>query len=426
MKRTFKIAALIILLAGAGLALYHFLTTPRAEGIATLTPAELQAYSELAAYSSPGVYAVEGEKPAELIDLPEGTNTPDSPLAFFALPFGKQTVMAACRNDQPDVYTVWLDTNLDRRLSDETPLSGESKERFNNPQHPWRYVDYGLLQIETDTFTSSPFRLTLALNGFYMEIQPTRCMKGKIRLGDDVYRIAAVDGDFDGQYKTLYEPSLSRSYHQCDIFTVDRPRGFSSSYDVTRLFPLGRYYRFNRERAGMIIPSFTNTEGYYSVDLSADGAQLKMQKVEPETGILKIGSEANLSVPLLSDAASQWIDFSNEISLPVGRYQVHAGWIAIGKIGEQHHMVANFTEDIRKGQFEIKPGETCTLNPGPPFTVRTDIRRNGRDTLSINAGLVGNEGETYGLRIVRDMPQPTLRILDENDAELHTGTMEYG
>lgn len=411
MKKTFKIAALIILLTGAALALNHFLTMPREEGIATLKPVELKIYSDLTAYASPGVYAAQ-EKPADLIDLPAGTTAEDR-LLFFSLPLGKNTVLAACREDQPEDYTVWLDTDLDRQLSDEKPLAGTAKEHPNNPASPWKYLDYGLLQISTDAFTSSPFRLTLALGGFYMEIHPTQCVEGKIRLGKNVCRVAAVDGDFDGQYKTLYEPSVNRHYHQCDTFVADIARGLFPSYDVSRLFPLGRYCR-------------VYNEGYYSVDLSADGTKLKMQKVQPETGRLKVAAPMEMSAEFLSDAVSLSAPLSGETELPAGRYQFHYAWLScVDENGKQHSLMADFSEAACKGLFEIQPGQTCTLYPGPPFTIRTDILRH-RDTLAITTGLVGNEGETYGLRIVREMPEPTLRILDQNGVELHTGTMEYG
>jgi hypothetical protein len=140
-----------------------------------------------------------------------------------------------------------------------------------------------------------------------------------------------------------------------------------------------------------------------------------------------MGSSARLSTRLLSDAASQSVTIYNEYTLPAGRYQMHHGQLTFtDENNDTHQAFADFTEAVYKGQFEIRPGETYTIYPGPPFTVKTKVRKNSNDTLDINAGLVGNEGETYGLRIVRKMPQPTLRILDENDTELHTGTMEYG
>ncbi len=66
------------------------------------------------------------------------------------------------------------------------------------------------------------------------------------------------------------------------------------------------------------------------------------------------------------------------------------------------------------------------INPGPPFTIKTDVVKRGDEHLSINAFLVGNEGETYGLQLKRSAGRPELTIVTENGHVLHAGTMEYG
>jgi hypothetical protein len=135
----------------------------------------------------------------------------------------------------------------------------------------------------------------------------------------------------------------------------------------------------------------------------------------------------HLSARLLSDAVTQEVDFDDEIKLPAGRYQMLSGSLRFtDHLNEEHEMTADFSEDIRKGAFEIKAGEAFTLNPGPPFTIQTEVEKTDDvTTLGINAELVGNEGETYGLRISRDMPKPLVKVLNENGTEIHSRTMEY-
>lgn len=424
MKRTFQIAAIVVLLAGLSLAHYHYITTPCKEGIATLKPARIQLFKfSLSDFSVP-VFIDEPSIRAELADFPKELENSDRDIYYFALTVGPHLVYAAIRENEDNSAQMWLDRNLDKRLSDETPLTG-GKRTYREGKRIWEYNDFGPIRINKQE--SAEFRLIFSAGGPYVLIHPVNCMEGKIRLGRQVYRVAVVDGDFDGSFNTLYTPNANYRYAGCDTFIADTSHGlFSRDYDSGRIVPLGRYYRFYKERYGISMPTEAS-ESCYTVELSADGRQLKMQPVNPPTGILKIGSSAQLSTRLLSDAASQSVTIADECILPAGRYQMHHGQLTFtDENNDTHQVYAVFTEDIRKGQFEIKPGQTCTINPGPPFTIQTEIAKGSDHTLGINAGLAGREGETYGLRIVRDMPEPTLRIVDENDKELHAGTMEYG
>ena len=245
-------------------------------------------------------------------------------------------------------------------------------------------------------------------------------MEGKIRLGHRVYQVAVVDGDYDGKFNSFYIPSENYQYCGCDTFYVADCGGISlfslAADEVGQSAPLGRYYK--------------RGEQHFSISLSEDGQMLKMLPAKPAMGTLKIGNSRNLRVRLFSDAATQDINFHDTIELPVGRYQMHYGRVTYThEDGTNFESQANFCEDTHNGQFTITTDETVTFNPGPPFTVKNSITRSNyknQEKLYINTGLVGNEGERYGLRISRNMPEPTLKILDENNKAIHTGQMEYG
>jgi hypothetical protein len=186
-------------------------------------------------------------------------------------------------------------------------------------------------------------------------------------------------------------------------------------FNTRTLVPLGRYCKIE--------------ERYYGIAFSENGNTVRITPAEPAMGTLRIGSNIRLSAQLLSDAATQSVSFRGDLKLPEGRYRWRwdSGTLTfIDGEGGQWDMLADFRNDIRKGLFEIVEGQTTTLNFGPPFTIKTDIVKRGDEQLSINANLVGSEGEEYGLRIVRSAGRPELKILAENGDTLHTGSMEYG
>jgi hypothetical protein len=404
--------------------------TPKEEGIAHLTPATIKPFSDLTEYSSLRIFG-QTAKPAEIIDLPVQISDSSKNVFYFSLPIGKNNIFVITQKTASGQVKAWMDTNLNQRFSDEKPLSGTAKKRTEGGSYKWEYVDFGKNRVSGDNFTSAPFYFICDKGGRYIIIQPVACVTGKIRLGKYIYRVAAVDGDYEGKLSTPYEPSVNYRSWGCDTFVADHDTYAlfeRNRYDSGKMVPLGKYFKFTRERYGINMPTDgKNEECYYSIDLSVDGKTLRMQPAEPAMGTLKIGQNKRLSAQLLSGSATQGINLRDEIKLPAGLYQMHWGELTFtDKQGEEHKLRPDFRDDIRKGQFTITAGQMVTLNPGPPFTVKSEVSKQGEGKLGINARLVGNEGEEYGLRISRSAPEPQLKILNENKEEIHSGQMEFG
>ena len=424
-----KIAILLLVLlitAVLGVVGYRYLTTPRQEGIAHLKPATLKQRSELSSYCT--VYAMgTAKRPDALSDLP-GTITPsDSTLQYFSLSIGKNKVCAITQKSPDGTFRIWVDTNLDNRLSDEKPLLGNPKKHKYSKDYTETYLDFGKTQLTGKDVSSAAFYLMSDENGRLVSIQPTHCMKGKIRLGDHIYKTVLIDGDYDRQFCTLYEPSEDNWTWICDAILIDHDSKVSTRRSGPgEMIPLGKYFRFSKEWFVADMPTADDV-CYYSLAPSPDGQTLKMQLAKPEMGALKISKNRRLLAQLLSDTATQQVDFEGEIRLPAGQYHIVYGQLEYSgqeeAVFRQH---ADFSNDIRKGKITITAGSTVTLNPGPPFTIKSSVSKQNNNTLSINAGLVGYEGEEYGLRITDSKTKPALTIVDENDNVIHSGQMEYG
>ena len=414
MKKLSLVFATLLITAGLAVVLYVYMTTPREEGIAHLKAVKLKPNSQLASFSSPFV-SRDTTRPVEIIDIPSHiTKAPY--VYYYSLPVGDKNIHVIIRNPSPKDTSAWIDMDMDNCLSDEKEFVGKRKiyGRANSSKIEY-YYDFGIIELPEEK-SCSRFHLYCGIGGHYVYIQPTHFYTGKIRLQDRIYHVAVIDGDYDGKFNTLYSPGGDYRYPKCDVFVIDEPRGISTfghKFDRSKISPLGHYAKIGDQ--------------YFSVSISDNDKLVRMQATEPTYGTLKVGNNRRLATRVFSDAASQSINFNDEIKLPSGSYQMHWGQLSYtDSNGKCHNFRPNFENDIRKGQFEIKAGETFIIQPGPPFTIKTDIRKQSNNQLSINAGLVGNEGEGYGLTFSQKNKEPTIRIVDENNTTLHVGTMEYG
>jgi hypothetical protein len=416
-KKTAILLFTLLLLAGLGIVVYHYMTIPRQEGIAHLKPAKMELYSPSSANSTS--YAVSKKnRPETLLDLPKDISETNENVHFFSLPVGKNNVFVIIQKNAPNQANAWIDTNLDRCLSDEKAISGTIKKYSKHRTNTWEYFDFGNIQLKSENFTSAPFHFTCHRSAGSIHIEPVSCMKGKIRLGNRIYKLTFVDGDFDGKIKTAYSYSENPNYWRSDTlyFTEKNRSWLWKNNELGQTIPFGKYFKSYHE--------------YFSIDLSEDGTKLQMMPVEPAMGTLKIANYKSLRASLFSDTASQFIYLEDEIKLPTGKYQIGFGWLQYADdTGHNWTFWPNFREDIRKGLFEIKEGHVSTLNPGPPFRIISDVTKLGNDKLSINAGLVGNEGEEYGLLLYKNnkkSKEPRLSIIDEKNNIIESGKMEYG
>ena len=428
MKRALYLILGIAIAAGAVAWWRHCTAAPKEEGVASLKAVRLEPFSELTANISSHAFYLRNRKPAELLDLPPDISETSPGTRFYHLPVGRHKAFVLVQTLSGNRARVWIDANLNDRLSDEKPLSGSPKKYSFSKSDSINYFDFGTVSLAGEHFTSSHFCMA-EYDKRYVVAFPETYNRGTIRLGKTFYRVAVIDGDYDGSFHTPFSPSENQRYWACDAFILDnstRAILTRNRLDYGKMVPLGRYFKYDQHRYNPVVPEDTKGR-YYTVSISPDGKTVQMTPAEPAMGTLQIGENKRISVRLLSDTATQPVNFRDEIALPAGRYQMQWGTLTFtDSDGGELELSADFQNDIRRGIFEIIEGQTTTLNPGPPFTVKTDVVKRGDEQLSINAGLVGNEGEEYGLRIVRSAARPELKILAENGDALHTGSMEYG
>ena len=79
-------------------------------------------------------------------------------------------------------------------------------------------------------------------------------------------------------------------------------------------------------------------------------------------------------------------------------------------------------------KIQVVKEETISLKYGPPFQIKTDVRKN-RSNASIGLSLVGRAEELYSLSVRKNgqwLPAPKLKIIDEAENILAEGRSQYG
>jgi hypothetical protein len=79
-------------------------------------------------------------------------------------------------------------------------------------------------------------------------------------------------------------------------------------------------------------------------------------------------------------------------------------------------------------KINVKKDQTTVLKPGPPFLVKTNVRRKGQN-LSIGLLVIGQAGEHYSAQVRTrrgSLPAPRLKIVDEGAKVLASDKFKFG
>lgn len=354
------------------------------------------------------------DKPPELKDLPEGFRA--DCVYFLAELVGKSTPMVLGYYNRLEYSILYVDTNGDGRLSDETFSRPKIKKRSNYKEYV--FGPFLLKSHDSERGSQTEFYATTA-NGRYLSLQPSGYRFGKMRLGKDAYKMAVMDGNFDGRYDKMFSLPVEKTYRLgCDIFAIDLSNGDKqwhlSLINRSEIMLLGRMVKVQ--------------DAYYGIHVAPDGTALELKKVEPEFGTLDFGG-ANVKMKLWSDTGDHYLFGSEgQWPLPAGRYM--ALRIELNEIDSERN-VWTFSGRPKAGplhDFEIRPGQTTPFKVGPPFSIKTDVRPFA-DKVSIGLSLEGCTGAQYRFPILKGgkrQPVPAFKIVDEFGKELFSGAFEYG
>ncbi len=396
--------------------MWHWFSMPRQEGICRLKPVSIGIDNSFSVHSI--IFCTpELAKPEQIIDISPTIESSQDKIFYFLIPLGQKEIVGVCQFVPSQKMTFWMDLNLNGKLSDEKPFKGTLK-RCDYLDEDFFY--FNTASIQSPDFQSAPFRFICDEEGDYLYVWPEKAYVGKIRINGKVYRVGITDGDYDGHLKTRFWSHSDFYYYKCDIFSIDinQDMYFSNwnTDNVAEQFPLGRYIKIRGH--------------FYEISTSDDCRQLTLSAAQSEMGTLKIPPNMELSCLLYSDAAADIIQFSNQILLPAGRYKpLTANLKIIDPNQNEWQFIADFDTSNSLANFEIRANESLSVTFGPPFSIRTDVTHHGQDRVYINAFLVGQDREEYGLAIKQNgirQEEPRIVIYDESGQILHSGSLEFG
>ena len=360
-------------------------------------------------------YTTEQIQPEAVTDLPAALT---SEIRFFEIPM-PDGYLTGCIGEKRGKLVVYADTNRNGLLSDEKPYNAKTI-KVGSRGNRRKYQRFGPITLKADKDTSPQMKpcyfVTDSIVHFTM--RPTEEYTGKIRLGEQVYKLTVTDGDYDGKFTTVFSPEhvhVRGGFVLCDTIGID----FDGDGDYMPVIsesiermPLSKMLRIG--------------EQYYSVDLSEE-MQLTLTKTEPQFGTLQT-SVPEVTALLWSDAFCGYVKIADgNCSLPAGRYHMH-DFEGRLRTGDDTWKMTCWYGTGTLGDFRIDAGQTTRLDFGPPFTAKVKVTQHNRKVL-LGVNFKGAGGEQYHLNIQKNdevIEAPSFSIAAEDGTILHTGQFEYG
>jgi len=354
-------------------------------------------------------------RPPELREQP--ADAPKKPVYFVVRVGDKDIHGITYRSISNGQVKLYLDTNGDGLFSDEKEYVGVWLSIFSLT----RTYQFGpVLTRQPGSGAGGSSFYARCSDGEWLTFYSVSYRGGRVVLDDRTYEIALVNADFDGRYNKYFAPPAASSRDpRCDVLAIDLNGDSKFQYGEpgdSEIMPLGRLIKINNQ--------------YYSLDVAEDGSTIQFRQAKPEFGTLSLeGKQAKLA--LWSDAIHQRVSGLNgKWLLPAGKYSV----VEL-ELTEPDSEGNRWTFDTIKarawegqlGDFEIRPGQTTSIQIGPPFKVKTFMRAIGRNA-SIGFHLEGQAGELYVPGAKKngvEVPEPQFKIIDIAGQTVHSGQFEF-
>lgn len=354
------------------------------------------------------------EKPSHLKDLPEGLS---EGYKYFVAKMADRDIpiVLDCPENRQDAV-LYVDTDGDGRLSNEKGYSARPTEEKGLA---YRFGPIPLQFDRAGSKVQAEFYVTTR-RGEYLGLYPTGYHVGKIRLGKKNYRVAVIDGNFDGRYDKIFSPPVEDFYRpDCDLFAIDRNGDGRLTWEYLEVMPLSTMVR---------IPDYPR-DAYYSIEVATDGNCLELKKTEPQFGTLDLGG-AQVQCRLWSDASEQVLTGSGKEvwQLPAGRYTASPIELRQVDASGSRWIFRSSPETGKLEDFEIQLGRKTSFQLGAPFLIKTSAECRG-DVVLIGFYLQGQAGELYSPGARKDrttIPAPKFKVIDEVGKVLSSGQFEYG
>jgi len=355
-------------------------------------------------------------KPGTVTALPEGVGGQAS---YFSVSLGGQGYLLVIDNASP--AKLYVDTDGDGDLAEETPFPLPAAHP-GQPEDPRAWY---LGPMEFKVAGQAPASAikawawvlpTTPTSRVYL--YPARCRSGKVKFGDRDCAVVLMDANYNGAYNDFFSLPVKSLEFLGDTLEIDLNGDgqFSMSLEPP-VFEV------------LYLPRMVEVDGaYYSIEVPADGTNLRVERVEPQMGKLAVGG-AEADVLLVSESGFHPLkSTSAPWTLPVGKYLPFG--IVLKKV-DANGVVWSLpvATDPTKAQLaEVTEGRTTTLALAPPTQARVEVQSAG-DSLSFGLTLEGPAGLTYSPAVEKDgkqVPAPMFEVTDDSGKVVLADTFQYG
>ncbi len=359
--------------------------------------------------------------PAEVKGTPKDAK---GEMTYYVTEVGsRQLVVAMDTVSAPDgVANVFIDRNGDGNLADEKPLKRtKATLPWNSGSEGWLY---GPASVTVGKDGASVRVLIAGRGEDMMVLFAAGYLVGQVKLGEKTYKIAMIDGDYDGRIEPVKDILASTRGRAGDMLAIDLDGNGKFEYDPNRV-----------SETQPLTPMIHVAGRYYQVKLAADGSNVEMVTAEPKMGTLAVkGSDVELMVlgesgmQLLNGPKSSW-------QLPAGRYTCQSISLVTTDEKKSKWMLQAARKTGELQSFEIQPEKVKSIELGSPLTIKADVQKQSTGWIfkgtevSVGFVIVGKGGEEYSPAATKDgtqVPAPKVAIYDAEGKVLASGNFAYG
>lgn len=307
-----------------------------------------------------------------------------------------------------DPAALYVDTNADLGLADETPVHVVSTE------NAWMYFGIADVAGNAQTRGDIRFRVWARRTGSdsLLRLAPAGACVGSLTFEDGQRGVALVDRDYNGRFDdaptSWHEKQASNTL--CDYLVVSHLGDPSFEHGADETAPIGSLVRISGS--------------YYRVSAEPDGSSVTLEPTTPATGRLDAG---DVSVHLWVASRENFFLLSDADRLPDGTWELPVGDYWINRIAYQRrdhdgtrwllwHVPVQMLDEVKP--FKIIEGKLLKLPLGGPISIRTNAVLKAR-TITVTAELLGQGGELYSVSAPDTAGwKPTAAVVDEKGRQL--------
>ncbi len=338
---------------------------------------------------------------------------------FFEAELAGQTIMMVGQPGNPP--NLYVDTDGDNDLTDEKPFAGRTSEHIKFMRGP----KYSFGPVSATLPGTEPRReihfFVASYGNNFITMHRAGYQHGKIRLGKHHYRIAVLDANHDGFYKTSPGPFQTG---ECDILAVD--------VNLNKEFDWQNEHRQDMERRPLG-EYFNLDDSYYAVTLPDNGAAITLKRIDLPMGVLAVPNADMTFRAMADNGLIHYCQSKTQYTIAAGTYRLMD--ICLNRQDAQGNSYT-VNQDYDNLEIALEPHETKMCDIGPPFTWKISVNQYHKSgwfskgkRVSISPVLAGQGGETYSTVIEKNgqpAPPPKFKIVDEKENILASGQFEYG